>query len=245
VTQDRFEKGYTTAVTRSCDANGVIGTLVVAPGGAGATIVVAAGVQIGASPPPDPTTCANPESAKSCIVARRSFSFLDHTALDLPIELDPLCVGKACDPASTCFKGTCVNAAVTCNGSACGLPEEHPGEGVGGANEGGSSDGAYDADLDAMSFEDVTRDGGDGSLLTDGSIGLDAGIDASAPACGGVAMSAYCYPNGFNGVSRPGTCGNPADLSNNCCFCTCPTNNAIVTCNITVGSGSSCHPLCP
>jgi len=246
-TQDRFEKRFTTAVTRSCDGDGVVGSLVVAPGGESATIVVAAGVQVGAIPAPDPGACGEPANAKSCIIARRSFSFLEHTSLDLPIELDPLCIGKACDPASTCFKGTCVSASVTCNGTACGLVEEHPGEGDGGGNEGGSSDGAYDADLDGMSFEDVSLDGGsDGAKITDAWAEADTGgIDGSAPLCGN-AGAVYCYPNGVTGTLTVGSCGNSADMTTSCCRCTCAVTATIVSCDVSASSGSSCHPLqCP
>jgi hypothetical protein len=246
-TQQRFEKGFTTAVTRSCDASGLIGTLVVAPGGAAATIVVAAGVQVGGATAPDPATCADPMvAAKGCIIARRTFAFIDHTSVNLPIELDPLCIGKSCNPASTCFKGACVDATVTCNGSACGLPDEHPGEG--GGNEAGSSDGAYDGDLDGMSFEDVSvLDSGDGSTITDAS-GLDTGtFDGSAPPCGNPGSSSYCYGGGTNGVSTPGSCSNPADVNRNCCRCTCAATSMIVSCDTfaSQGVGASCHPTCP
>jgi hypothetical protein len=242
-TQARFEQRTPAAVTRDCDASGLIGTLVVAPGGQSATIVVAAAVRLAGNPAPDPTSCVDATNAKSCIIARRSFAFLDHTSLTLPIELDPLCVGKSCDPASTCFRGACVDATVTCNGSECGLPQENPGQGDGGANEAGSSDGAYDAELDAMSFDDVSApDGGTG--ITDAMPdALTGGFDGSAPPCGQAGMT-YCYPNGTTGVSTVGSCSAPDVRTTNCCRCTCPSS-VVVGCDIPATSASSCHPTCP
>lgn len=238
-TQQRFEKSFTTAVTRSCDANGRIGTLVVAPGGKSATIVVAAGVAVGAAPAPDPATCADPiVASKSCIIARRSFTFIDHRSVDLPIELDPLCIGKACEPASTCFKGSCVSADVKCNGDACGIAEEHPGEG--GGTEAGSSDGAYDGAFDGAPFEDVSvRDSGDAAT------GIDTGTpDGGAPACGNTGAVSYCSAP-TNGVSTTGSCDVPSDVSMSCCKCTCPSM-IVVSCTTSnsTGFGASCHPTC-
>lgn len=245
-TQDRFEKGFTAAVTRSCDPTGFIGTLVVTPGGSGGTIVVSAGVMVGGAPAPDPTTCADPVTAKSCIIARRSFSFVDHTSLLLPIELDPACVGKVCDPASTCFKGGCVAASVTCNGDQCGLPEEHPGEGDAGARESGSSDGAYDADLDGMSLDDTSSSGDTGTPITDASAEADsAGFDASGATCGGGSGSFYCTQDGMHGHQTTGTCGDPSNTSQNCCRCACPGSGKVVACNLMMsGASFYCNLSC-
>lgn len=249
-TQQRFETHFTTALTRSCDPSGLIGTLVVAPGGHTATIVVAAGVQVAGAPAPDPAACADATTAKSCIIARRSFAFIDHTSLTLPVELDPLCIGKACDPASTCFKGTCVDAAVTCNGTDCGLVQEHPGEGDGGANEAGSSDGSYDADLDGMSFEDVSvRDAGNdtGNPVADATPDSQTGtLDGGPyPPCGSAGPNSYCYANGATGVSTPGSCVDPGDLTKSCCHCTCAGSAMVTACDVLVMSPGSCHPTCP
>ena len=245
-TQARFEQQFTAALSHECDPNGLVGTLVVTPGGQGGTIVVAAGVRVGGAAAPDPAACATAENAKSCIIARRSFSFLSHTSLTLPIELDPLCVGKACDPASTCFKGACVNASVVCTDAECGLPQENPGQGTGGGHEAGSSDGAYDADLDGMSFDDVHDGGNDGTVVTDARPDADSGdIDAAGlPLCGGVfANSASCDPMNGMGSTTPNACGGGGPMGA-CCRCQCPTG--VVTCSIFSSSGgsTSCRGAC-
>ncbi len=246
-TQQRFEKQFTTAVTPECDSSGFIGTLVVAPGGNSATIVVAVGVRVGGAPAPEASACADPTTALSCIIARRSFAFIDHTSLTLPVALDPTCIGKACDPASTCFKGACVDASVTCNGNDCGLVQEHPGEGSGTGDEAGSSDGAYDGDLDGMSFDDVTPmdAGGDRSLSTDAKIesGTDAGV---YPPCGGSGPTSYCASNGVNGIATLGMCSNPANMGYKCCRCTCNSVPAmIVSCDSSASSSGACSAVCP
>ena len=249
-TQTRFEQQFTAAQTHECDATGTIGTLVVTPGGSGGTIVVAAGVAVGGVAAPDPTTCAMTENAKHCIIARRSFSFISHSSLTLPIELDPLCLGKACDPASTCFKGSCVNAAVTCSGSDCGLAQENPGQGMGSGTEAGSSDGAYDAELDGMSFEDVTPPDtrSDATMIADAmpdAVGMDAG---SLPMCGfiafnmGIPNSASCDPANTFGTVTPGACGDAGGAGQGCCHCRCDANTT-VACTVNAMS-MSCRSNC-
>jgi hypothetical protein len=245
-TQTRFVQQFTAAVSHDCDATGTIGTLVVTPGGSGGTIVVAAGVRVGGAPAPDPATCAVAENAKSCIIARRSFSFLDHTSLTLPIQLDPLCVGKACDPASTCFRGSCVDASVVCVNGECGLAPEHPGQGTGGANEGGSSDGAYDADLDGTSFEDVRDAGNDGTLVGDARPdggGFDASTSTSCLSQFG--NSASCDPTNGGGTATTGACGGGGAVDQSCCVCSCPMGGTIM-CTIasSVGGSGSCRSSC-
>jgi hypothetical protein len=246
-TQTRFEQKFTAAESHDCDATGLIGTLVVTPGGAGGTIVVAAGVRVGGAPAPDPAECATAANKGNCIVARRSFSFLDHTSLTLPIELDPLCVGQACDPASTCFKGSCVDATVSCVGADCGLPQEHPG-GTGGGTEAGSSDGAFDDVLDGMSFDGVVDSGMgmDGTAVGDATADADSGgFTGTAPPCGDTGGMTYCYP-GTTGTRTPEPCAPPADQTQTCCYCTCPAGN-VVSCpggNAQRQGPMSCHPIC-
>lgn len=245
-TQARFVQEYTAALTHECDATGLVGTLVVTPGGGGGTIVVAAGVRSPGGTTPDPAKCATPEGAKSCIIARRSFSFIAHTSLTLPIELDPLCLGRACDPGSTCFRGACVSASVSCNESECGLAQEIPG-GTGSGNEAGSSDGAYDADLDASSFEDVVDASQDTTMVADA---MPDGTDAaSLPPCGtqttGAGASGSCDPINGMGHVTPGACGTDAAAgvpSQGCCQCRCmPTG--VVSCTVQSGI-MSCRADC-
>jgi hypothetical protein len=238
-TQQRFEKQFTTAVTRDCDASGFIGTLVVAPGGSTATIVVAVGVKVGGAPAPEPSACADGTAAQSCIIARRSFAFIDHTSLMLPVLLDLQCVGKTCDPASTCFKGTCVDASVICNGSDCGLVQEHPGEGNGSGGEAGSSDGAYDADLDGSSFEDVTPHDAAGDDMANTDAQIESGTDSGLyPPCGGGGATTFCAGNEIAGKSTLGGCTVQTDLARKCCHCTCPST-AIVNCELSASAPAS------
>jgi hypothetical protein len=247
-TQQRFVDRYTTALTRDCDANGLVGTLVVTPGGAGGTIVVAAGVTVGGAPAPDPTTCSDATVAKSCIIARRSFSFLEHTSLTLPILLDPLCVGQTCNRSSTCFRGACVPATVTCNGEQCGLVEEHPGEADAGATDGSSSDGAYDADLDGASFEDSPTVDDGATPVKDAMPEADTGgVDASAYTCGGSGFSHFCGMNANNnGVISSGTCADPNDKSRDCCHCTCLGGAIVARCDLSMsGASFYCNVSCP
>lgn len=241
VTQQRFADRFTTAATSACDASGLIGTLVLTPGGDGGTILVAAGISVGGLPAPDAATCADPEVAKRCIIARRGFAFLDHTSLSLPIHLDPLCIGKPCDPASTCFKGGCVDANVACSGSECGLPQEI-GQGGGGAGEAGSSDGAYDADTDGGGFDDASFDSGDGSIIGEAGPDAEGGTSPNSPSCSIGGGAAVCSAP-TNGESTAGPCSDRSIVGPYCCQCKCPSG-AIASCASAALNGA-CSTICP
>lgn len=240
-TQQRFIDHFTSAATHECGGAGLVGTLTLVPGGPGGTVLVAAGVKGVGLPAPDPTTCADPEVAKRCIVARRRFSFIDHTSLRLPIELDPLCVGRVCDASSTCFRGACVDATIVCNGSDCGLPLENPGGGgVGGATEAGSTDGRYDDALDG-SVLDVIEDGRDASPDVVG--GPDANDSGSNkyPACAsGSGLSQCTSPPQ---VFTPGNCDGSSNAGVHCCHCTC-SNSVERSCPASTAA-NYCVLMCP
>lgn len=253
IAQGRFAKHSPAAVTHDCTASGttnLIGTLVVTPGQSAGIVIVAAGVTQGGVEGPEPAACADKDSEKHCIIARRSFSFIDHTSLTLPIDLDPLCVGKVCDPASTCFKGSCVNDAVGCQGDACGLPQE---TGTGSGSDASSSDGAYDADMDGA-FAD------DGSM-TDSGAHMDAGsmvdgtvfgmTDGSVPTClfqpvppMNMSMWTVC-DSSLMDFTTGQDCAGGANPMRACCHCLCQhggSMNMVVSCDIGQGIGTSCHP---
>ena len=68
--------------------------------------------------------CTPADGYFGCIVARRAFSFVDHTSLTMEISLDLDCKNVPCDAVSTCAKGTCVDSAVPCTEDGCGPPIE-------------------------------------------------------------------------------------------------------------------------
>jgi hypothetical protein len=80
----------------------------------------------------DPTLCtaASARGNPSCYVARRRIAFQPHTLLTLPVYFDERCAGETCDPASTCYRGTCVDSSATCVGTDC-LTEAERAQGVG------------------------------------------------------------------------------------------------------------------
>src|SRR5262249_27742587 len=143
-------------------------------------------------------------------------------------------------PASTCFTGRCVDSATVCNGSECGLPEEITGGGTGSANEAGSSDGAYDAELDGPGFEDAR--GTDATLGADGSA-TDGGQDASGsyPLCAFSPPAFHCAPTA-NGTFTSGSCETGAGPVP-CCRCLCPTTMTAVGCT-SMGGCSNLMPAC-
>jgi hypothetical protein len=241
LTQKRFEEEVSTGVSDRCDErDGFIGTLVVTPGGSIGTILVAVGVQGGdGTPAPPANTCWKPDVAKRCIIARRTFSFIENKPLVLPVNLDPLCIGQSCDPASTCFKGSCVSAEVVCVGSECGLAEENPGGIPSGeaGNDGSSSDGAYDAELDGTGSPDAQDSGADSMTGTDAQADAPDASDGGPPAtvaCGIGGPNQFCA-QGYGTVTA-GLCnGMPA--STYCCRCLCPSG-ATATCQMSMANSS-------
>ncbi len=72
----------------------------------------------------DPAQCN--EKSSDCIVATRSFSFVEHRALRLPIRLRKECFGQlSCREGETCGPGgRCIVDEVTCTKGDCVLPGE-------------------------------------------------------------------------------------------------------------------------
>lgn len=111
-------------VTEDCTptaAGSTVGTLALVPGGesghAAVKVVLAVGQRV--------DQCEmHPEL---CIVATRSFSYLEHRSLHLPIRLFAECLGKRCPEDQTCGAGgLCMSDDVTCSADGCRLPSEPP-----------------------------------------------------------------------------------------------------------------------
>ena len=113
--EDRMKLGALSAdVPRGeCNADGhTIGTLVITPSNDTGAIIVRARISEG----PD-ATCVPPDYT-GCIVARRSFSFIAHAAVTLPITIEASCVDVPCDVVSSCRSGVCVSSSASCSDSA-------------------------------------------------------------------------------------------------------------------------------
>lgn len=111
--EDRMRLGAISAeVPRgTCDADGrTLGTLVVTPSDSTGAIVVAARFS------DDEKACLPPDY-KGCIVARRSFSFIDHASVTLPISLEISCLDVPCGVVTSCRSGTCVGSDTQCSES--------------------------------------------------------------------------------------------------------------------------------
>jgi hypothetical protein len=180
VTESHFDQGFVRATTPAtrCDSSGLIGTLVVTPGGGGGSVLVAAAVRGHDGTLLSPLECADMKNATSdsCIIARRSFTFSNHHALVLPIDLDPRCAGVSCTPGNTCYRGGCVDESVACDGDSCGLVAQ--GFGQGGGTDASTSDGVYeDGSEDGMALAET----GVGSDATMNDTGTDvtSSVDAS------------------------------------------------------------------
>lgn len=113
--EDRMKLGSLSAdVPRGeCNADGhTIGTLVITPSNDTGAIIVRARI----SEAPD-ATCLPPDY-RGCIVARRSFSFITHASVTLPITIEASCLDVPCDVETSCRSGVCVSSTASCSDGA-------------------------------------------------------------------------------------------------------------------------------
>ncbi len=158
---------YSAEVPRGiCDPDGrTIGTLVVTPQDSTGAIIVRARIS------DDPkATCVAPDYV-GCIVARRSFSFIDHASITLPIALEIACVDVPCDVKTSCRSGSCVSSDATCSDSSgtcesqaqpVRLPDGGSSPPDASLDDGPSADGPRDAPADAPR-DTSSPDAGNGS----------------------------------------------------------------------------------
>jgi hypothetical protein len=196
---------FVNATTTDCK-NGDLGSLVLVPGADTGAVVIVAGYK-----GQDPAKC-KPPKYENCIVARRSFSYVDHTTLRIPVSLDPDCANVPCDALSTCAKGECVDAKVGCSGGDCSVD---PGHTVIPDAGGVLPDGALPSD----------GGDGDGGPVDGGDAGGDATIgDAPSDAPLDPGLLPPLGPNLYSCGAGPGmaTCsdatGGPPTLCTGKCF---------------------------
>ena len=149
------------AQTDTC-ASGTIGTLVVTPGGDDGAVVIIAGFD-GKSP----TDCVDGNYV-DCIIARRSFSFIKHTPLTVPIVLERDCLNVPCDAFSTCHNGACYSSSLDCSSGSCSAV---------GSNDAGPVDAGPGSILQADGAPEIFPEAGpnDASSSADGSDGSNSG----------------------------------------------------------------------
>jgi hypothetical protein len=96
----------------------VIGTLTFVPSGdRRAKVLVQVVMAVKGARPED--CAAQPDK---CSVAKRSFSFIEHSSRRLPVILRGQCLGKVCGEGETCvLGGACVAVEAACLTEACGV----------------------------------------------------------------------------------------------------------------------------
>jgi hypothetical protein len=235
-------KRYPTATTNECASDRSphrVGTLVITPSGSGGAVVVV--TSFGKTPV---ETCLAGSFAKECIVARRAFTFVDHTQVTLPVLLDPDCAGIPCDEGSTCFGQKCVDSHVTCESGTC----DDPGKLAPPPPPDGST--PPPAPFDAGTDGDARADG-------DAEAGAPPGacmcLDNSF--CTGGTMC--CYENGLVSCKPSGACTDIAACCRNATDCADPqdvccadTDSPTPATRIACAPHGSCynvpghHPVC-
>ncbi len=219
---DKVQTSSPVANTDNC-VSGNVGTLVVTPGNSDGAVVV-----IGGFYGKLPTACVEGHY-ENCIVARRSFAFIKHTPLSIPIELERDCLNVPCDVNSTCHNGACYAAGVTCatNGDC-----SHPGDGDAGPLDAGPNafvDAPADKDASegGMTGKDAGEDAGEAADAADGEAGpvTPAGVvckdtggmllvsNCGAKDCSG--LQACCGPSAMLVCAAPQSC--PGAQSIYCC----------------------------
>jgi hypothetical protein len=173
VAEGRIESNVFTTTTTHCEQGSPsrVGTLVVTPNDATgrASIIVLASFGQHVS------ECKPEKGYADCIIARRAFAFVDHTALTLEIPLERSCKDVPCDAVSTCKHASCVSSNVACAASGCSE--------VGVIADGGTElvDAPMDPDAYIQGHPDAAPPQLDGSIdaPTDGP-SIDAPFDGPA-----------------------------------------------------------------
>jgi hypothetical protein len=174
VAESRIASNLFTTTTSQCAGVGAgsrVGTLVVTPNdsiGQGSVVV------LGSFDRPV-EQCKASEGYFGCIVARRIFSFVPHTALTIEIPLDPDCKNVPCDAVSTCKKGACTDAHVDCGAGGCSQPGQLADGGTAFVDAPTNPEAAI-AQHDSGGTEPT--DAGDAAVPSDAEI--DGGADASS-----------------------------------------------------------------
>lgn len=243
----KLQTGAPVAQTDACNS-GEVGTLVVTPGNSQGAVTVVGGFY-GKSP----TDCVEGHY-ENCIIARRSFTFIKHQSLTIPIPLERNCLNVPCSATTTCHNGACYDAAVECSGNSCPVPGTEPDAGSVDAGpmaivEGGGPP----VDGSTITGDDSGSDSGE----TDASGGVDGSDDGSVsatPDAGGgsdAAMPLACRSDGMGGVEVGGCNGQTCAAGTTCCnsmggalgcyaTATCLGANTIYCCNDTDCPGSMC-----
>lgn len=157
---EKVQTSSPVAQTATC-TSGDIGTLVVTPGNSQGAVVV-----IGGFYGKPPTDCVEGHY-ENCIIARRSFTFIKHASLVIPIPLERSCLNVPCSATTTCHNGACYDAAVDCSSNVtCAVPGTEP--------DAGSVDAGPNAFVDAPSDMDATSSGSEA-----GGSGADSSADAA------------------------------------------------------------------
>jgi hypothetical protein len=231
VAEGRIESNVFTTTTSHCEPGSPsrVGTLVVTPNDATgrASIIVLAsfgGQHV--------TECKPEKGYFGCIIARRAFAFVDHTALMLDIPLETSCKNVPCDAESTCKKAACVTSNVSCTESGC----NPPGAIADGGIEFTDAPTTSDAYVQAHDAQPPPVDGSpppvDGSV--DGPMPTDAPVDAppEASGCNG--------SNQFVSCTKPGPqlaiCSSAAPV---CCY---GSGSIALIQDATIGMGYDCRP---
>jgi hypothetical protein len=113
------------ALATTCDAVGLVGTLVVVPSAssdADVTVKVVAGRNFPVEGCTAPEYGPRGDRDRGCIVARRQLRFIPGTPLMLPIVLRSACVGVDCGAGATCVEGVCKPARIG-DPSRCTAPD--------------------------------------------------------------------------------------------------------------------------
>ncbi len=202
------------ADTRACTprtGGADIGSLVVVPSGdrtARVTLEVTT-----TADGSDPEICGHrelPMAARAqCIVARRSFAFIEHKSWPLPVVLYAVCKGQLCEATAgeTCsFTGACVSGAVDAMGhSAADPPDDGGAPDAANATDASAPDAEADVAVDAARASCTNADGGHelftGGTLTDQLAANTTGVFWIAG--GTLAETVYTYSTAKPGPPDP------------------------------------------
>jgi hypothetical protein len=190
VAEEVMGSAFVTTEVTSCESATRVGTLVITPETNTGAIVVAASYTEQRCVPP---------RYDGCVVARRRFTFVEHTKLTLPVTLEASCRNVPCGTFSSCRSGTCTDSDTACAADGACRSGAEPVFGPDGGDPNGDSGVPTDSDA------------GDGGSQTVGGNACPPAATIGSP--GPFTPGMDCHPGGccgymfFSCVPQPsGTC---------------------------------------
>jgi hypothetical protein len=185
-------------------------------------------------------SCIKDPSQKECITARRRFNYVSRETLELVIDLNVECGGKACEKDfETCqANGQCGRADVVCANGNCTLSGEQSASSSGASGNGTTSSGGSTA---TTSSSGGVATSGSSSGSSSGSIGTTSGsVETTSSSSGGTTSGMASSTSGMASSTSGMASGSSGGTTSGT---TSSTSGGTSGMTSSSGSSSSVRPL--